>query len=434
MSSKGDKPGSGPGRYIVVDGGRAPGRKPPSSQRPALIVPAGPGGAGGRVVDEGGDGARAASDSSAPPPDPNETTTMDPDAGDERTRVVEDEKASVSASGARKRPAFPPREEMPTVQWKRGEEHKLGLPPRDPALDDEEEPRRGGPLATAMMERSPTIIVDGAGSEGPRDSLAETMLPPEGRESPAPAEPPARRGGSAASRGGPGAVTVGRSAPAPRRFDQAPEDLVILAAPDSQAAAQFRVLRFKLEERPAIRSVVVTSPQEGEGKTITALNLALAMAEGGKRRVALVEGDLRTPRLADLVGLSQGAPGVTELIAERKMMPDEPLRLYPIVRGLELLPAGQPTDNPASVLGSAQLAQVFEELLGFYHYIIVDTPPVLRYADANLVQALVDAIIVVARTGVSRTDMVSRAMARLPRQKILGTILTGVDVKTLATK
>ena len=320
---------------------------------------------------------------------------------------------------------------MPTVQWKRGEEYKLGLPPRDPALDDEE-PRRGGPLATAMMDRSPTIIVDGAIQETGRDSLAETMLPPEGRdETPAPPEP-ARRGGP--PRGSPGPVTVGRSAPAPRRFDQAPDDLVILAAPDSQAAAQFRVLRFKLEERPAIRSVVVTSPQEGEGKTITALNLALAMAEGGKRRVALVEGDLRTPRLADLVGLSQGAPGVTELIAERKMMPDEPLRLYPIVRGLELLPAGQPTDNPASVLGSAQLAQVFEELLGFYHYIIVDTPPVLRYADANLVQALVDAIIVVARTGVSRTDMVARAMQRLPRQKILGTILTGVDAKTLATR
>jgi Mrp family chromosome partitioning ATPase len=56
------------------------------------------------------------------------------------------------------------------------------------------------------------------------------------------------------------------------------------------------------------------------------------------------------------------------------------------------------------------------------------------YADANLVQALVDAIIVVARTGVSRTDMVSRAIQRLPRQKILGTILTGVDAKTLATK
>lgn len=426
MSSKGDKPGSGPGRYIVVDGGRAPGRKAPSSQRPALIVPAGPAG------DTTDPSVRAVEGDSMPPPDPQEPTTLDPDGGDERTRVVEEDDKGPSSSGARKRPAFPPREEMPTVQWKRGEEYKLGLPPRDPSLDDDE-PRRGGPLATAMLDRSPTIIVDGAGAEGgARDSLAETMLPPEGRDStPAPPEP--RRAGGPARPGG-GAVTVGRAAPAPRRFDQAPEDLVILAAPDSQAAAQFRVLRFKLEERPAIRSVVVTSPQEGEGKTITALNLALAMAEGGKRRVALVEGDLRTPRLADLVGLSQGAPGVTELIAERKMMPDEPLRLYPIVRGLELLPAGQPTDNPASVLGSAQLAQVFEELLGFYHYIIVDTPPVLRYADANLVQALVDAIIVVARTGVSRTDMVARAMQRLPRQKILGTILTGVDAKTLSTK
>lgn len=374
--------------------------------------------------------AQAVGSDSMPPPDPNETTTLDPDAAaDERTRVVEDEKAAVSSSGARKRPAFPPREEMPTVQWKRGEEHKLGLPPRDPSLDDDE-PQRGVALATTMMERSPTVIVDGAGPES-RDSMSETMLPPDGRESPAPVESASRKG---AARAAAGPVTVGRPAPAPRRFDQAPEDLVILAAPDSQAAAQFRVLRFKLEERPAIRSVVITSPQEGEGKTITALNLALAMAEGGKRRVALVEGDLRTPRLADLVGLSQGAPGVTELIAERKMMPDEPLRLYPIVRGLELLPAGQPTDNPASVLGSAQLAQVFEELLGFYHYIIVDTPPVLRYADANLVQALVDAIIVVARTGVSRTDMVHRALTRLPRQKVLGTILTGVDAKTLATK
>jgi len=426
LSSKGDKPGSGPGRYIVVDGGRAPGRKAPSSQRPALIVPAGPG------PDPTDPSGRAVAGDSVPPPDPTEATTLDPDAADERTRVVEEDDKGPSSSGARKRPAFPPREEMPTVQWKRGEEYKLGLPPRDPALD-EDEPRRGGPLATAMLERSPTIIVDGATPEAARDSLAETMLPPEGRdETPAPPEP--RRGAGAPRKGAGGPVTVGRAGPAPRRFDQAPEDLVILAAPDSQAAAQFRVLRFKLEERPAIRSVVVTSPQEGEGKTITALNLALAMAEGGKRRVALVEGDLRTPRLADLVGLSQGAPGVTELIAERKMMPDEPLRLYPIVRGLELLPAGQPTDNPASVLGSAQLAQVFEELLGFYHYIIVDTPPVLRYADANLVQALVDAIIVVARTGVSRTDMVSRAMQRLPRQKILGTILTGVDARTLSTK
>jgi receptor protein-tyrosine kinase len=198
-------------------------------------------------------------------------------------------------------------------------------------------------------------------------------------------------------------------------------ELAMLHQSDGQAAMQFRVLRYRIEAEAGCRVVGVTAADRAQGASATAFNLALALAEGGRQRVALVDLDLRHGGASRMVGLGS-ARGLTELLQQRRASGFGALPMYPIRGTLSLLAAGTQPVNCADMLGGAELADVVEELRGAFEYVVLDVPAILEYPDASLAHGLVDRFVLCARTG-SRGDRLRLAMARVPRAKVLGAVL-----------
>jgi protein-tyrosine kinase len=202
--------------------------------------------------------------------------------------------------------------------------------------------------------------------------------------------------------------------------------LRVITASSSEAAEQYRVLSLKLKEGRSIRRVVaVTAPTEESGGPILATNLALALAEGRRTRIALVDADLRGGRLAELFDLTQG-PGLADQLRSHRHAPEQPWTLLSVTGGLHLIPAGSAVKNPASLLNSEVLGDLLTELRRSYDFIIVCTPPVTESADVNILQEHVDGAILVVRAGVTRKESVSVSIARLGTRKFIGAVLCGV--------
>src|SRR5579872_2137521 len=138
--------------------------------------------------------------------------------------------------------------------------------------------------------------------------------------------------------------------------------LVAGLSPQSLAAEQYRALRTRLahtEGAAAIRTVMVTSPQKGEGKSVTSANLALTMAQELQRRVVIVEADLRKPSLAHLFSLPPG-PGLAELLVGAADLEDV-MKFLPD-HHLTVIPAGTPPANPSELLGSTAMRRLLDQL------------------------------------------------------------------------
>src|SRR5947208_1009525 len=148
------------------------------------------------------------------------------------------------------------------------------------------------------------------------------------------------------------------------------EDLVMLHAPHSIAAQQFRALRYRVEQEPDAQIYTVISPRVDEGKSITAANLALALAEGGRVKVLLIDAALRSPSQANLFGLKPG-PGLTSAIASHDGRNPGPVSVVQITQGLFILPAGPRAVSPHAVLASAAAARLLGSLRRAFRYIIV---------------------------------------------------------------
>jgi capsular exopolysaccharide synthesis family protein len=182
------------------------------------------------------------------------------------------------------------------------------------------------------------------------------------------------------------------------------------------------------------RVVVVTSPCQGDGKTTVASNLSVAIAELGKR-VLLVDGDLRRPRLHRVFGLSN-CRGLSNALCV-----DTPLgEIAPIKRllretkisGLYLLPAGGSTTNTTRLLHSRRMSELLGLLRREFDMVIVDAPPVLQLADARVLGHLADGVILVIRAGQTTIESALFATERFVKDgtRVLGTILNGWDPKT----
>ena len=200
--------------------------------------------------------------------------------------------------------------------------------------------------------------------------------------------------------------------------------LVTLTDPRSPASEAYRTLRTNLSfyslDKP-LRTLVVTSPAAGEGKSTTIANLAVTMAQSGRRTI-LVDTDLRRPTLHELFDL-QMAPGLTNLVMEE--VGDLPLQQTP-VENLWLLSSGAKPPNPADMLGAARMEQIIAQLAEQADIVLFDAPPVMAAADAAILGARVDGVLLVIQAGKTRRDHSERAREILEksRARIVGAALT----------
>ncbi|NIJ05855.1 polysaccharide biosynthesis tyrosine autokinase [Frigoribacterium faeni] len=206
--------------------------------------------------------------------------------------------------------------------------------------------------------------------------------------------------------------------------------LFVHTDPRSPRAEAFRSLRTNLQfldVDTAGRSFVLTSALPAEGKSTTSANLAIAIAETGAS-VAVVDGDLRRPRLADIMGLD-GTVGLTDVLIGRAELTDV---LQPWGRGgLVVLAAGTTPPNPSELLGSRAMAALIDELTATFDHVIVDAPPLLPVTDAAVISTMTSGAILVVGAGRATRGQLRQALDVLERigSRVLGVVATMVPVK-----
>ena len=276
----------------------------------------------------------------------------------------------------------------------------------------------------------PEVAVPSVADEAFGADVAESEPPPLLHEAPAVAPRRAVEGREAAAEALPS-----REAPRPPVQQDLPRitgrpvfgsqldrDLVAALAPFSLAAEQYRSLRTRIaqiESTGARRVILVTSPGDGDGKTVTAANLALTMAQEFQRQVLLVDADLRNARLHDCLGIPR-EPGLADVLAGDVSLDDALVSLseYRVLA----LPAGKPHGRPAELLGSEPMRRLIEGFARRFDRVVVDSTAA-HFADAGVLEPMVDGVLLVVRAGRTSRPSIARALGLVPRTKLLGMVL-----------
>ncbi len=198
------------------------------------------------------------------------------------------------------------------------------------------------------------------------------------------------------------------------------------SAPESQALrALYSSLRF-IHGATLPQVLVVASPHSGEGKTTLSVNLAVALAEQGE--ICLVDADMRKPDIAQALGLRSDF-GLSDVLRGAAML-DEALIPVPTVPNLTVLSAGAPSEDAAKLIFSDSLSEVIHQLRGRFRFVLIDSPPVVPFADARVLSVLADGVILVGRSGVTKRGSLSRAVELLNEchsAPILQTVLNAAE-------
>jgi capsular exopolysaccharide synthesis family protein len=206
--------------------------------------------------------------------------------------------------------------------------------------------------------------------------------------------------------------------------------LIVQDDPRSPRAESFRTLRTNLQFLDVGRggrSFIVTSSIQSEGKSTTAANLAIALADSGVR-VLLVDADLRRPKVAKYMGL-EGAVGLTDALIGRVQLDDV---LQEWGRGrLSVLPAGTVPPNPSELLGSAAMGNLIKELRTRFDVVLFDAPPLLPVTDAAILSRFVGGVILVVAAGRANRHHVGGAISALEN---VGSTVAGIVLTMLPTK
>ena len=204
--------------------------------------------------------------------------------------------------------------------------------------------------------------------------------------------------------------------------------LVAAIAPHSDVAEQYRSIRAKIttrEEMGPLRTIGITSPAARDGKSVTAANLALTMAQEFQRQVVLVDADLRHPSVHSLFAIERG-PGLTEVLKGEATL-DDALVYLPEFQ-LSLLPAGTGAEYPTELLGSAAMRRTLDALGGRFDRMLLDLPAALPLADVGTVAPYTDGLLMVVRAGVTQRPALDQALAIFEEQKVLGVVLNAKSV------
>jgi capsular exopolysaccharide synthesis family protein len=202
--------------------------------------------------------------------------------------------------------------------------------------------------------------------------------------------------------------------------------LVCVNQKESPAAEAFRLLGVRirdLRQERKLQKILVTSTIPQEGKSTVAANLACALAESGKQRVLLLEGDVRKPTQSRLFGLP-ARPGVSEWLQGTAELA-ESLCFLPQA-GLWVMQAGAGSRNPIELVKQARVAALMEQLEYLFDLIVIDSPPVLPMADTSVWTRLADGILVVAQQGTTEKRQLTRGLEALEKEKLIGALLNCV--------
>lgn len=218
-------------------------------------------------------------------------------------------------------------------------------------------------------------------------------------------------------------------------FQPAPEShLLDLQSGHETPAEEFRTLRTRLNHLQSLQplhTVVVSSPSPAEGKTFTAINLALAEAHLADNLVLLGDFDLRRPVVHDMFQVDR-APGLSDYLLGQVPFSGALRKIAGL--NLYIMPAGTPVKNPLELLNRRQAKALFEDLPRVFNWAIFDTPPLLFSADANLLSTLADGTILVVKIGSTTFDNVTRAIQSLCENNVLGIVANGARASELYSK
>ena len=206
------------------------------------------------------------------------------------------------------------------------------------------------------------------------------------------------------------------------------------AKPHQAPAEEFRTLRTRLNHLQSLQpisSVVVTSPSPAEGKSFAAVNLALAEAQLEENPTLLIDCDFRRPSIHSLFQVER-SPGLTDYLLGKASL-DECIRRVEGL-GLYVMPAGSAVINPLELLNLREMRTLIDQLRSVFRWTILDSPPLLFAADANLLSTVCTGTVLVVRIGTTTIDSITRAMQSLCENNVLGIIVNGARRGELYSK
>ena len=209
--------------------------------------------------------------------------------------------------------------------------------------------------------------------------------------------------------------------------------IVTLTDPESPAAEEYRKLKamvIKLTQQgPRRTAIMITSANSGEGKSLTSINLAISLAQEVSHRALLIDADLRRPSLAAYFGI-KGRTGLAECLRDGANVSAAIVDTG--VPKLDILPAGASVANPVELLSSPKMKAILVELKrnNPERYIIIDTPPILPFAETQIISMLADGVLLVVKEGETTVQDLHDTLDVLKGTKILGITFNNVDVRT----
>jgi polysaccharide biosynthesis transport protein len=197
-------------------------------------------------------------------------------------------------------------------------------------------------------------------------------------------------------------------------------------SPEAEAIRDLRTALLFSNPVAAPRVILVSSPSAGEGKTTVSINLALALAHSGK--TCLIDGDLRQPRAAHGLGVDSKI-GLAEVLSGRIAL-SQALMRNPDVPMFAVLPAGELVPNPGDLIDVEQMQEVVDCLKESFAYVVIDSPPLIPFADARLLASVSDAIVLVGRYGMTTRRALTRCASILEqvRGRVAGVVLNDIDL------
>lgn len=204
---------------------------------------------------------------------------------------------------------------------------------------------------------------------------------------------------------------------------------IVQEDPKSVGAEAYKTLRTNIQYSSFDKNtqvIIVTSSQPGEGKSTTAGNLALSMAQDGKKTI-LIDCDLRKPTVHKKFSITNTS-GLSEVMVGKVELKDA---MKEFNKNLTIITSGKIPPNPSEMLGSKNMKRFLVELRRHYDCIILDTPPVLAVTDAQILSRNADGMVLVIKSGYTKKDVVIKAKKQIDNVggKIIGAILNAVDSK-----